>query len=218
MSETPEFRTTVTDYPVEKTANVADHMRKELVRVTLEVYVSDTPLVPEDLEGNNTRGGGITSKFLDVPRASPAFSPTPGAVFGAIGNAISNTLLGAAAPLKVQALNFANEFRAAEDCLKLLEKIRDNSELVDVYTSARIYEGFALEKIGGPKVDKDSGGGASFTLDFKEVRRANVAIVAAPKPSIVQAFKMKERGKQDPAPVTDPTKRSVLQSLRKGLP
>jgi hypothetical protein len=102
--------------------------------------------------------------------------------------------------------------------LKLLEKVRDGSELVDIYTDARVYEGFALERIGGPKVDKDTGGGATFSLDFKEVRRANVAFVAAPKPSIVQAQKMKERGKQDPAPVSDPTKRSAIQSIRKGLP
>jgi len=215
VSEVPEFKTTVTDYPVEKGANVADHMRNEAHALTLEVYVSDTPLKETDLEGNNTRGGGVRSHGLDVQTYEPPLAPTPGAVLGAIGNAVSNLLAGPAAPTKAQVLSFDKEFNAAQECLTILEQIRGKSELLEVVTAARFYSDMALTRIGGPKVDKDTGGGASFTLEFKNLRLVSVAFVAAPKPSIVQGHKMADKGKQDPK-TPEPKKRSLLQSARKG--
>jgi hypothetical protein len=216
MSVTPEFVSTVTNNPVEKGADVADHIRKELDRVTLEVYVSDTPIIETDLEGNNTRGGAVRSKVLNIPEPTPTFIPTPGALFNALGSAVSGLISGAAPPTAAQVLSFSKEFDAGEECLKILEKIRDDAELVEIYTSAKVYSNMALVRIGGPKVDKDTGGGASFTLEFKQIRLVSVAFVAAPKPSVVQGHKMKDLGKQDAKPVTDPQKRSLLQSFRKG--
>lgn len=72
---------------MEKGSNITDHVIIDPEVLTLEVQISNAPLTQNDLFGFPA-GRDATPKFLDVPSYEPLFSPTPGAVFGAVGRAV----------------------------------------------------------------------------------------------------------------------------------
>lgn len=64
ISETQDITSQVTEHPVEKGANITDHVRAEIDRVHLEVFVSNTP--NRDVNG---RGAAVEGVELDLKKA-----------------------------------------------------------------------------------------------------------------------------------------------------
>lgn len=214
LSESAELSSEITSSPVEKGANISDHVREQLDRVVLEVFVSNHPIIPEDLQDAGSRGGSVNGVPLDVPKYSPPIN-SPGALYGAALGAVEGAvkgLLGVGAdPNVATVLKFSKSFDAGEECLKVLQKARTGKKLVTVHTNARDYESMIVEKIGVRR-DESTGAGTTFTISLVQIRFVSLELVNAPLPSFPRAAKKKDRGKQDTKP-TETKKKSLLKGL-----
>lgn len=68
--ETHTLKNQITDHPVEKGANVTDHVRADLDTITLEVFVSNQPITPDNrfsLDAGTV--GGVGASFIGVDRS-----------------------------------------------------------------------------------------------------------------------------------------------------
>jgi len=211
-NEGQELTSTVTEYPVEDGVNVADHVQRELDKVSLEVFVSQTPIY--DLNGS---GGKITSIPINVTKYKPPLAPTPGAVFNAVGGALKDavgSLLGNKVEYAAQVLTFPEGYEPVAETLALLEKLKNDVQLVSIALPSKLYENMCLTHIA-VKGDAGTGTSRAFTLDFTELRKVKVQIVNAPIPTEIRAMPMVSKGVQQPkeVPPTDAKKKSWAKAM-----
>ena len=195
VEEAAEIVSTPTEYPVEEGANVSDHVKDELKRVSLEVFVSNQPVYDW-----NRRGGTVKKLPIKVKQYKAPLAPTPGAVFSAVGSAVRDavgSLLGKNEETAAQVLQFNEDFDAVAGVLATLEELQASRQLVLIITKAREYEGMFLEKIG-PRRNAASGDGATFQLEFRQLRIVESKLVAAPTPTEVRGQIKKSKGAQSP--------------------
>lgn len=202
------FVSTPTDNPVEEGIDVSDHVKHDPVRVTLEVFVSNTPIYDR-----NNKGGFYGSVPIKLEKYKAPLAPTPGAVFGAIGGAIKDavgSLLGGHQEYAANVLQFP-DFDAVADTLQVLEQLRDTSQLLTVYTRARSFDDMHLSKITLHR-NAASGTGGTFQLELQQIRQVTVSIVNAPIPTQVRAKPAIAKGAQSPAEVLGGKKMSVAKA------
>ncbi|MFO0639667.1 MAG: hypothetical protein U0183_10690 [Polyangiaceae bacterium] len=216
-SETQTLSTTITEHPVEEGPDVADHMRRDLDAVTLEVFVSNTPVFDV-----NNRGGKVVPVELKVEKYEAPLELTPGSVFSAAGGALKKGIAAIGDALGLgngeaknvaTVMKFATEFDAISDTLILLRGLRNTSQLVDVMLPSRIYQGMALTNLEVRR-DVTSGEGATFVLEFRELRKVATLTTKVPLPAEPRAKPKKNRGVQEPQRFEPtPKKKSMLKSF-----
>jgi hypothetical protein len=205
--EAQELSSTATEYPVEDGANVSDHVKRELDRVTLEVFVSNTPIYDV-----NDRGGAVQSKEIKLVKYKAPFALNPGAVFSAVGGAISSLFSGNR-EYSANVLQWSTDFDAVSDTLGILEKLKADVQLVDVVLPSKVYENMFLEKIEVSR-NAGTGSGARFSLSFREIRKVAVRLVNSPVPTQVRGSIPKPKGLQSPkVPGAPAAKKSVAKGL-----
>lgn len=210
--ESQALTTTITEHPVEDGPNVADHQRRDLDVVTLEVFVSNSPVYDV-----NSRGGKVVPVELKIEKYEAKFNFTPGAVFKSLDvvkGAISDALFGEEKYVAT-IMKFGEEFDAVSDTLLLLRGIRNTGQLVDVMLPARIYQDMALTKIEVHRTAQ-TGDGATFSLEFRELRKVKASIVQAPTASEPRAKPAKKKGVKDPKDIAaglPAKKKSILKGL-----
>lgn len=208
--EQTESESSATEQPVEEGADISDHVRRSPKRVSLEVFVSQTPIY--SLNDSGGRQGGVR---LEVPKYSPPLAPTPGALFGAIGGAVRGLLGGGAPDYEAQVLQWDQEHDFVAETLDVLEKLRDDYRLVSVVTTSRVFENMHLEivqTIG----NAGTGTGRTLRLSFKELRKVQVRLVNAPVPTETRGHVMKNKGMQGAKLVTG-QEAELLRSAAKGF-
>jgi hypothetical protein len=193
-NETQEQTVTATEHPVEDSANIADHIRRELDRVTLEVFVSNTPIFDV-----NNRGAKMSTVPVPLEKYKAPLAPTPGAVFNAVGSAISGLFAGKE-EYNAYVMQFPEEFNAVADTLAVFEQLRADASLVEVITSSRDYGNMLLESVTLNKTAQ-TGSGATFMLSFREMRKVQVSIVNAPTPTEIRGELPKPKGLKAPSTV-----------------
>lgn len=204
ITEQHELTTRITEHAVEKGANVTDHARTEPDRLTLEVFVSNEPILDV-----GARGGAINSVPLKVEKYTPPLEPTPGSLNAAVGGAISglaSALMGKNEQIKATVLQFSKPFDAVSDTHETLRKLKETAELVEVWTTSHDYGSMLVESIG-EKRDASTGTGASFTISFRHVRIVESKLVTAPSPTEARGKKTKKKGEQPPAVAKDEAKK-----------
>jgi len=210
-SETHEGSSFISEHPVEKGANVSDHVRDELDKVTLEVFISNAPLGMPNTPG--VGDGQQQSMPIDAPTYTAPLAPTPGAVFSAIGGAVSsltNLILGKNDKVNANVLVFGDTNYVAQT-LEALRDLKASKQMVNLVTSEHLYDSMILENYTLPR-DSSSGTGGAFTLSFKQMRIVESKIVAAPVPTEPRAKVPVARGAKGPED-TDANKSSVLNGL-----
>lgn len=215
--EAQVLATKITEHPVEAGPDVADHMRRELDMITLEVFVSNTPVYDV-----NSRGGKVVPVELKVEKYEAPLEFTPGSLYSAAGGALkkgitalTDAITGGNSERKniATVMKFGTEFDAIGDTLTLLRGIRGTSQLVDVMLPSRIYQDMALTNIEVRR-NAGTGEGATFSLEFKELRKVKVSLVAAPTPTEPRAKPAQKKGAKDPKDIeAPPRKKSLLKSL-----
>lgn len=214
LEASQEFTSTPTEYPVEEGLSVTDHIKREPNRVSIEVFVSNAPIY--DFNG---KGGAFRPVKLEFKKYQAPLQATPGSVFGAIGGAVKgavSSLLGGQKEYYANVLQWDTEFDAVSDTQRVLEEIRDKSQLVKVITSSRVHESMCLIKFTVHR-NADTGTGATIRLDFQEIRQVEVKLVNSPKPTEVRAKPDNvSKGAQAPAEVKGPQK-SVLKSAGQAI-
>lgn len=205
-SETQEFSTAITEHPVEKGSNIADHIRQELTNVRLEVFVSNAPI-------NNPK---FSRQSVDLPvkEFSPPLAPTPGSIFGALGSLISSLLSGKK-EWKAQVYKTSKEENFVADALDTLRQIQTKGTLCDIYTSSRNHKSMLLVRVE-PNGNAGTGTGRSLTLEFRQFREVATKLVAAPKSTETRGKTIEKKGAQAPTEVPA-AKKSVLKALAGGI-
>ncbi len=191
QSEGHEATAEVTEHPVEQGSNIADHVRQNPIGLTLEMFVTNTPI--EDIGR-----GSIVSKELTIPRYSPPRQFTPGSLFNILGAAIRDTIAGGPQTFNAQVLEFPEPFdRVKEVHEQLLELWRAGASM-SVVTSTRTYDEMVITSLSLPRTEP---GGGTFTINFKQVRTVTTASVTAPAPAEKRGTPAVKKGSQATKPV-----------------
>lgn len=201
LSETHKLTATATEHPVEKGANVTDHIRSELDAIDLSVFVTNTPIHNENLLKvfGDTRGS-VQSSSLEVELYEAPLEPTPGSLFNAVGGALS-TLLEGKKEYNSLTLKFPTEFNSVSETLKILREVKETGQLVNIITPMWDYSNMALLSIDLPRTPGDGDAG-KFSLSFKALRIVSTKQVANPIPTEPRGKQAVSKGAKGPNPAT----------------
>lgn len=194
--ESHEFVTTVTEHPVEVGADVADHVRDELDRFTLEGYVTDAPTNTDNARDEAFERlqnvGTIKGIELQIPEKPflLGVSSAIGAGLSALGGLITGAIQG---PPKANILTFDDFKSRVKVVFGLLDDARRNHRLVRVVSKVTEYDNMLLEQLTVTRAP-DDGTGATFLLAFREIRTVESDITVAPAPAEALGASQKAAG------------------------
>ncbi len=207
LSESTELDSDATENPVEEGANVSDHVKKQLNKISLELFVSNSPI--EDV---NDRGMSLKSVPLKFERYNAPLPLNPLGAVTSLASAAIGALIGGNDEVNAQVYKFGTDFDAVAETLTILETLRDTAQLIDLVTPKRLHESMFLEKISMTR-DAKSGDGATFKIDVKELRKVKVSLVNAPVPTEVRGNVAKNKGSKGAKPVPEGPKKSIAKSI-----
>jgi hypothetical protein len=190
---------TLTSHPVEKGADINDHIRQSPEHATYEAIVSNTPIVAPRTQ---TRGATGTSQVVSVNRQVAVFVK-PGQIEKQNQE------------IKLKVLTFDREFDRCVDVYEELKYVERNGILCTVETTDRpgglidMVE-VVITNLSAPRSVED-GTCQSFTFDVQKPNFVETRKVATPDPTKTR----KRRGKQTKKEVTDPKQVEKKRSLAK---
>jgi hypothetical protein len=226
----------VTEHPVEQGANVSDHVRPELEKLTLEVFITNTPI---RLPKSHVSGVLAEIKSLELPRS----------VNGALGRGVPRRAgppmltgpyippqrgpLGQSTPAilpewsaaqlidvlqsdpSVSVLQFSAEFDRVRTLYNELRRLVTGGTLCRILTGLREYENMVIKGMDTPRENAE-GSAITVTLDVIQVRIVTTETVEVPKQ--VRARKPKPKGNQPPTAVVPKKEtKDSLASLATGF-
>ena len=213
LQESHDLSSEITEHPVEEGADVTDHVRPRLRRVSIEGFVSDTPVL-----GNP--GVADVAEFvsleLQIPD-KPAQISLSGGIKAGIG-AVSEALFGPTPPLKVTMLRLDDVKSRKRAVYDALEDARLNARLCRVITSLHEYDNMLIEQVT-PTRTPENGNGAIFSFTTKEIVRVSSDVTVAPEPAelsgSVKVSAGAKNAKTDEAKAEE-KKKSVLAKMLDG--
>ena len=212
LSESVEYVSEVTESPVEKGANVTDHVRTSPVRITIDAFYSSHPIYPEDVQGGGSRGGSVNGVSLAVPSMPPRINSLSSALSAAASEVTSLLGGGSKDPNVASVLTFSKPVDGPREALAILENARRNAELVTVISGTNgFFENCIVERVATRK-DSESGCGADITVTLRELFFVAAQEIVEPDPEFTRAKKKIDRGKQDTKPV-ETKKTSLLKAI-----
>lgn len=186
INETHTGTSTVTDHPVEKGSNVADHIRPDPDQLTMEAEISNTPcFLPIDhmggviLQDKEIRGAQMTASDAigNIPGGGAVTGlglssvPVPTGLLGRIGFGTYQTAL---------VTGFTADFDRVTECYKELLRIRREGQLVRILTTLRSYDNMAMTSLEVTR-EAVSGNALPLSLAFKELRFGTTKNEPVPK-------------------------------------
>lgn len=220
IRESHTATSTVTDHPVERGSNVADHIRPDPDTLTMEAMISNTPhFLPADhmggviLADKEVRGAQVSAAD-SVGRAPfgggavglvASALPLPTALLGQIGTSVYQTAT-------VQ--GFTGDFDRVTECYKELLKIRADGRLVRILTTLRAYSNMAMTSLEVTREAK-VGNALQLSLAFKNVRFGATKNEPVPKLPVKPAEKG-SKTKAEPKHNTDDDTSLLNLYLNKG--
>ena len=199
-SDTYEAVMAITAHPVEKGAPVVDHAREEPKKLTIEGFVSNTPL-PSNLTDAERSAMASLPVALDYSGANkPQGAPllTPGGAMKALTSAVENVLGGGAAKLPATVTAFravADMPDRARGIFEKLEAARTGRLLIKASTRLHDVDNLLIEHISVART-VESAGGLPFEIGLTQVRIVSSETVSYPKPTQPRAAKEANKGAQ----------------------
>ena len=204
VKENHEDMAEATEHNVERGADVTDHVRNANPKLTLEIFVTNSPL------GNTDARPGLVITTPLAP-ASPDRTPKLPTVLATkkwinpvplVGLEITEPVAFTPAqdgppilPMAVQTVQFASEFDDVREVHEKLLEIKEAVHFLQVITPKKHYTDMVITHVTMPR-DASSGDGASITIEFKKLRIVSTSIVNAPKPTEPRGNGMTHRGHQ----------------------
>lgn len=216
ISEEWEEDATVTEHPVEKGANSADHVRVELAKCTLTVFATNEPMA----------GGNQFTSFplLGLPLIAKVWMSNIGlrgliqgvgggvgaALGGTVGNIVGGVAGAALASFIPPGQEVDTPFVASvyqpigpaqdwvQQTITLLRALKNTAQLITVVGSKQTTPNMVIETLSYIR-SQDEGSGATIAIGFKEVRIVSTQVVSAPLPAIPRAAPPVSKGAQNPA-------------------
>lgn len=168
--------TNVTEYHVERGADVADHARPENDRITCDVVITDTPI-----KAPTTNTDGVQGGFGPVPMSIPTITRFPKVLPG-VGLAMSfipphnETTM-------IEVLSFDGTMNRRQSVMNELNLLRTSTTLVNISTPLREYTDMVIRTVDVPRGPSD---GSSITITFtaSAIRFVDSEIVAVKADSV----------------------------------
>lgn len=177
LQETHDLASDITEHPVEEGADVTDHVRPRLRRVSIEGLVSDTPML-------SNPGVAEVAEFksleLQIPDRPQRLSLSAGISAGI--SAIGDALFGAPPPQKVMLLTLDDVKSRKRAVYDAIEDVRLNARICRVITSLHTYENMLIEQVT-PTRSPENGNGAVFAITTKEIVQVSSDVTVAPEPA-----------------------------------
>lgn len=203
---------TVTDHPVERGANITDHVRPDPVRLNLVGVVSNAPIsLPTD-----NANGAVETRITHYVNRPGVRKVTP-LLSAGVPIQIAQTSFGArpatppagpAAAVMVRnereyyagarVLAFSTEFDRARAVFEELVSLRTLGTLIRVETDIADYDNMVIESLTVPR-DVSIGDALQFELTLKQVILAESELVAAPTLDTERKSKGTLSTQEDPA-------------------
>jgi hypothetical protein len=202
LSEHHDLTAEVTDYAVEQGVAVVDHVRPNPDRITLETFVTNTPVYSVDAQDQQP-----LTLDLPYPDQAPAGPGPLGNLFGGGFQAVSSAL---SRPTQASAsvMLFDGDIDYVQNALLQLQSLKDTATLLTIITPRNTYFNMILERIAMQRDRTTGTSGANFSLEFRQIRIVSSSVVAAPLPTIPRAIPTANKGKKDPTAAPQP-KQSV---------
>jgi hypothetical protein len=209
-NEQSEHTSSVVDHAVEEGANVSDHVRTEPDRVTLQIFISNTPV----RDTNGFYGMAVAGIELKVPRKEKALYPTPGSLTSAAFDAISSAIEGPE-EWKALVLQSSQPFNAVKHEIGLLLDWKERGIVGDVVLEHRTYRSMVITGVSTSKTG-DTGDGIEATIELRKIRLVEVTSTTLPIPSETRGHTMKAKGRQPTEALPEARKKSTAKVLEGG--
>jgi hypothetical protein len=190
-SESHDLSAEVTDYAVETGVAVVDHVRPNPDRITLEVFVTNTPVYSAD--------GFNEPLTLDLPYPDQAPSGAFAGGFQAVSQALTRPT-----QVSVNVMQFDGNIDYVQNALVQLQALKNDATLLTVITPRNTYFNMILERIGMHRERSTGTSGADFSLEFRQILIVSSSIVQAPLPTIARAVPVVSKGQKDPTVTPQP--------------
>ncbi len=235
-SEKTDHMAKVTDHAVESGGDVSDNVRNEPDAITLEVFVSNAPIV--DVNGTY----GLEPAFIElfeIARKNPViqgvkldvkkFSPspvTPGAAMQALKGLVSDLfaedtvaqVYGITEESRIsgsaQVQSWPTKFNAVTDVVGQLVKWKEAGEIGKVILPWRSFDSMVITGVSVMR-DAPKGDGAVVSITLRAIRLVESKLVTAPVPTEARGATAKAKGRQALSTVREPAekKKSLLKKL-----
>lgn len=187
LSEDHERAADISEYAVEQGYAVVDNVRPLPSKLTLEVFVSNSPIISQD--------GQVLPLTILIDPVGQAVLKLRVGNLAPINDPLS--LLG---PTSVTAstLQFTGDIDYVGTTFATLVGLRDSATLLTITTPKAFYENMIIEKISMHR-DASTGTSGKFSLEFREIRIVSSKVVAAPNPSILTSTPETSQGAKSTA-------------------
>lgn len=188
VRELHQHSATATNHPVESGAPVTDHVKPEPDQLSVDVHVTNTPIISPNVDGAN---GEVRSMNVQTE----ARSQSKGAKVSREGNVTAaeyenNRLQGSA-----MVLQFGGGFDRVGSVYEVLARLCKEGVDVTVVTSLRQWDSMLISRVSTPR-EAASRHAVTFQVDFQEVRFAETETVGTPEPLETRAERARRRGAQ----------------------
>jgi hypothetical protein len=177
LRDTHAGAATATEHALDVNAKITNHVRAEARRLTLEVEVTNTPLIP--IEGSGSTDLQINRTFKDFTAAQATvtqgvFLPGLGTVPSPIVSFTPGTQTDRSNPTKARVTTYSGGLNRVREVYTALDSLRESGTAVQVVTRLRTYSEMVITNVGTPHGPEDS---VTFTVDLVEIRRASSEVV-----------------------------------------
>lgn len=212
LSENHKKSATITEHPVESGADIADHVRVALDEVTLEGFVSNNPIYTGSPFANNLSKLEQQSVTLSYDENILAQLPVP--VAAGFVEQVTSPLSTVTRRFTATVLAPSTPQDYVSNTLQVLDSLRQKAIIVSVYCPNVTYQNMLIQNIQMTR-DPESGLGAKFSVELKEIRIVKSSITDAPSPSIPtpRPVPIKPKGPQEEKPITPQKKKTFLKKL-----
>jgi hypothetical protein len=201
-------RATPTSLPVERGANVSDHVREELDSVSLEVFVSNSPISPKNNVNPADTRGFLNAVVMDVATYTPPLNSLS-RLISKIGSLFS----GPKPKPKALLLSFPSEFSAPTETFDVLTQLLEEKRLVNVFARDWIADDMVITSVTNPQTFEE-GDGAKISIELQHIRIVETVRVTSPVSEEPRAKSPVSAGKKDPKGASPPM-RSVAKATVK---
>ena len=203
---------TVSSHALDVNANVANHVRSENRRLSLEAEVTDTPVIaPPGYTATETavqieKSGKTFAQFAGASVSDGPFIPGFGRSFSSVSSSAAvqddSTEI-----VEARTMQYADGVNRVREVWEALDALRESGTVVSVLTRLHDYQEMAILYVGAPHGIADS---IVFRLEFEEIRRATSEVIQVePRVTEKRAEKKKAAGAQ---PYKDPTEANTTKT------
>lgn len=172
----------LTSHSVEKGVDVTDHVIPQAIKVSLDVFITDTPIGYTDLYGESW--GVVGPLRLEVPENKQPIGFSTGGLYQAAGNAVKS-LFNKKPEHVATVFKPRNSRNFLQEAHTVLWRLIEDVVPITLTTVSRQYEDIYL--VAAPMTrTSGKGGSANFSLEFQKLRVVTASTTRTPKELIAK--------------------------------